>query len=507
MNLLSRKTETLLRNPLFSKENLGKAIPGSEHSVSVCMPTFESVIKYEKQNLAVLNSFCAGYPRFFLNPTVKKFFDTLGKNTIVFPSLNTALRAKRFYKKNTNSTEKPQIKNYHDFLFYFDFYRQSDFDIFFKYWQHTGEIISSRLAKALLEKKIANFSFKSQNSKRLSKKIKERISDLVGQKPEDIYLFPSGMAAIFFALRILNFLSEKKTGNLHTIQLGFPYVDTYKLQELFSKQNQLFCLGDSKNLEKYLRSNRISGLLTEVFTNPLLQTPDLEEIKSLGEKYVFPVVVDDTLAGFGNLELSKYADLLVSSLTKFFNGEGDLLAGSLVLSRQSAFYSQIKEFLRLNFEELVWEEDLKALEFNSRSYQTRIKKINQTTRKVAFFLKEKFPQKLEQIFYPDFDLKTRDNLKFLSSKKKNFGGGVISFVLKNPKENTAKFFDELRISKGPSLGTNYSLVCLYTLLAHFNNLEFAQRYGVNKYLIRLSIGLEEPEELTARLEEAFKNLS
>ena len=65
------------------------------------------------------------------------------------------------------------------------------------------------------------------------------------------------------------------------------------------------------------------------------------------------------------------------------------------------------------------------------------------------------------------------------------------------------FFDRLRISKGPSLGTNYSLACPYTLLAHYTELDWAARCGVSRDLVRLSIGLEEPADLIARLAEAL----
>jgi len=58
-----------------------------------------------------------------------------------------------------------------------------------------------------------------------------------------------------------------------------------------------------------------------------------------------------------------------------------------------------------------------------------------------------------------------------------------------------RFFDALSCDKGPSLGTNFTLACPYTILAHYNELEWAASYGVEKGLVRVSIGLEDREEL------------
>jgi cystathionine gamma-synthase len=62
----------------------------------------------------------------------------------------------------------------------------------------------------------------------------------------------------------------------------------------------------------------------------------------------------------------------------------------------------------------------------------------------------------------------------------------------------------MRFSKGPSLGTEYSLLCPYTLLAHYPELEWAQECGVPIELLRLSVGREPVDELQARLGEALK---
>ena len=66
-----------------------------------------------------------------------------------------------------------------------------------------------------------------------------------------------------------------------------------------------------------------------------------------------------------------------------------------------------------------------------------------------------------------------------------------------------KFYDSLSVNKGPSLGTNFTLACPYTILAHYTELDFAESFGISRYLIRVSVGLEEYEELERMFSDAL----
>jgi cystathionine gamma-synthase len=82
------------------------------------------------------------------------------------------------------------------------------------------------------------------------------------------------------------------------------------------------------------------------------------------------------------------------------------------------------------------------------------------------------------------------------------GGGLFSLVLDEPLR-APEFFDALRVSKGPSLGTNFTLACPYTLLAHYGELEWAESCGVARHLVRISVGLEQADDLCRRFDEAL----
>jgi cystathionine gamma-synthase len=82
-------------------------------------------------------------------------------------------------------------------------------------------------------------------------------------------------------------------------------------------------------------------------------------------------------------------------------------------------------------------------------------------------------------------------------------GSLMSILLKDSATEAPRAYDALRVSKGPSLGTNFSLVCPYTLLAHYPELEWAEKCGVHRDLIRISVGLEEEGDLISRFAEAL----
>src|SRR5690606_31777081 len=81
--------------------------------------------------------------------------------------------------------------------------------------------------------------------------------------------------------------------------------------------------------------------------------------------------------------------------------------------------------------------------------------------------------------------------------------GLFSIVLNDASHAAPAFYDHLRVTKGPSLGTNYTLACPYTLIAHYSELPWAQSHGLSPYLVRVSVGLEELDDLVERFDEAL----
>lgn len=117
---------------------------------------------------------------------------------------------------------------------------------------------------------------------------------------------------------------------------SFPYIDTLKITEKFGPGSIFYGFGSSEeldDLEKRLEGGeRFMALFTEFPSNPLLRTPDLERIRNLADKYDFCVVVDESVGNFINVNVLPYADIVVSSLTKVFSGDSNVMGGGCVFS-------------------------------------------------------------------------------------------------------------------------------------------------------------------------------
>ena len=101
--------------------------------------------------------------------------------------------------------------------------------------------------------------------------LKQRIAELTGDDEENVYLFPSGMTAVYTAYRIL----QQFRPELKSVQFGFPYVDSLKIQEKFGTGVHFYPHGneeDFSDLEKQLNDNKVMGLFCEMPSNPLFSS-------------------------------------------------------------------------------------------------------------------------------------------------------------------------------------------------------------------------------------------
>ncbi len=170
-----------------------------------------------------------------------------------------------------------------------------------------------------------------------------RIRGVAGLSEEDVYLYSCGMNSIFNAHQMM----LEARGSLKSIMFGFPYVDTLKILEKFGPGCIFYGHGSSEdldNLERRLKSGeKYLALFCEFPGNPLLKSPDLHRIWKMAETYDFGVVVDETIGNFINVHVLPYADIVVSSLTKVFTGECNVMGGSAVLNPQGRYYRALKK--------------------------------------------------------------------------------------------------------------------------------------------------------------------
>lgn len=325
-----------------------------------------------------------------------------------------------------------------------------------------------------------------------------------GLAEDDVYLYPCGMSSIFNTHRILMANAQAKGQEPRkSICFGFPYIDTLKILEkwgpgcIFYGHGSAACLDD---LERRLEAGeRFLGLFTEFPSNPLLNSADLQRIRILADKYDFAVVVDETIGNFTNVDVLSRADVAVSSLTKVFSGDSNVMGGSCVLNPQSKWYTELKQTMAREYEDNYWAEDAVFMERNSRDFISRSERINQNTEAVATTLQH--CPFVKQVYYPKCS-PSRPNYDACRTPNGGYGG-LLSVTFQHPEQAVA-FFDALAVQKGPSLGTNFTLACPYTVLAHYAEMEWASQWDVEPDLVRLSVGLEEPAELASKVDRALK---
>ncbi len=499
----------LFTDPLWQKEDLGHAIPDSPHAVSVCLPHWKHVIGYEEGDKAVIDQLETGYPRFVAHPDVAELFIAArdefckrdGKEmAMVFPSLGAAWRCADYLKQKTGASCKLESYGWYNLATLI--FPQEAYPVAWKYWQHSGEIISSRMAEAVLTDKPAEADLLEAGAK-ATDVVRARVAEHLGEKAGAVFLFSCGMGAISAVHRCLT----KMRPDLATAQVEFPYVDLMKVQQEFNPAglHDISVAGDDGGLSALKAAFEKSGgslaaVYTEVPSNPLLRTADLAGISHFLREKEVPFVIDDTLATSINIDAFQFADVVMTSLTKTFSGVGDVMAGAITVRSDSPFADELCELLASEESaNPLFAYDAIVLEENSRHYVERVEAINENAELIFEYLHQH--PAVERVYYP----KTETPGFYEAAMRSDESGysGLLSCVLKDSANASPSFFNALPVSKGPSFGTNYSLACPYTLLAHYGELDWAKERGVHRDLLRIWIGLEEPEDLIERFDSAF----
>lgn len=488
-------TRDLSANPAWQEEDLGHPLPDSAHACSVCLPTWDSIIGYEEGREKVVKRLRTGYPRFFKHPAVERLFAAAkaevasdNEEVIVLPTRNSVQRAHRWVELRAETAVR--ITSLHGLqVLVVPAKAKAEADA---YWRFTGEVVSSRQATDFLDGALREGSKSHLISRSLSK--------INGAAAEDIFIFASGMSAVTSVLRALPGVREGKK----TLQLEFPYVDSLKVQEYFGHGVVYLNEATGESFDEALqriRQGDFAGVFTEVPSNPLLRTVDLHRVAKACEDSKTPLIIDDSTAGPANVDALKFADVVTGSLTKWISGEGDVMAGMATVRADSPVAEALRESLKADSTETspLYIGDAEVLLSNMKDYAKRMVAVNANGTALAAWLAEH--PAVAEVWHPS--LTNRENYEKVMRKGGGYGG-LLSFVLKQPKK-TPKVYDALRLSKGPSFGTHFTLVCPYTQLAHYHELEWTEGCGVSPHLLRVSCGTEPFETLVAAFEVALTN--
>jgi len=485
---------------VFKPIKCGQTLPQNNvHAVSVSIPTLQDVIDYEEQTQGIQEKIKSGYPRFTLHPYLKLMAGFIKEKygipkhyeiVLLNSKKSVQIVSEKYFIHNPCEIDEPfgvilvlnnttQLKKVLTFI------------------QHVGCNLSSRFAQEyLLKNRVISTRHKEELEDEATayNTVVATLANAYEQPLENVCLAISGMNAIYGVLKGLKSI-QALNGRTVLIQFGWLYLDTMNLVQHHFKNSKIFYdITNLDLLEEYLEHNglKISAIITEVPTNPLVQTVDLIRLKILCVKYNIPLVIDSTLATAYNLDLKPYADILVESLTKFASGKADVLMGAMILNENSKIGFIKEEFFKHC--ETPYIKDIQRLAYEIKDYEARMNKINANTKELLEYF-EKQPY-IKKIYAPTHNKCSKHYLKY--QKNKMPYGGIISLEFNLPFQ---KVYDTLNFAKGPSLGAEFTLLMPYVYLAHYDMIiteegrEFLKQHHLPIDLLRVSVGCEDIEAI------------
>jgi cysteine-S-conjugate beta-lyase len=241
----------------------------------------------------------------------------------------------------------------------------------------------------------------------------------------------------------------------------------------------------------------------ETPTNPTLKVSDIEAIAKIARVHSCLLCVDNTFASPAlQHPLSLGADIVVHSATKYLGGHSDLIAG-LVVAKEKELGEKIK-FIQNASGAILSPFDSWLVIRGIETLHLRVQQHSRNAQAVAEWLQTN--PAVDKVYYPG--LTTHINHEIAKKQSKGFGG-IVSFTLKEDTEQSATSFvtNTNYFKLAESLGGVKSLLCHPAQMTHKSiPAEKRRAAGVADSLIRLSVGLEDVDDLIADLEQAFTKL-
>ncbi|KAF4334127.1 cystathionine gamma-synthase [Fusarium beomiforme] len=342
--------------------------------------------------------------------------------------------------------------------------------------------------------------------------LRTRIVDLLHRAPvdagkvkctaNDVFLYPTGMAAIFHLSVIFHntyhhLMEECPQGIKHSGKVNEDGLSAF--------ENWL------KHEKEEGRS--VSYAFVEVPGNPTLETANTKRLKELSEEYGFFLIIDDTISSFANIDVISHSDILLSSLTKSFSGYANVMGGSIVLNPASSHYQILQPIFKESYQNELFDSDAKVLLFNSKDFLERSKILNKNALAMANFLHEAIAHPdspVVNVQYPS-QLETKANydaiLRRATPELPGPGYGCLLTVEFSNVEVATAFYDHAGFYPSPHLGGHVTIMFAYNMVV-FGKKPHEKAYmhslGVREASVRISAGLENEEDLIDTLRDALE---
>lgn len=308
--------------------------------------------------------------------------------------------------------------------------------------------------------------------------------------------FASGLAAIDAVIKLLNPGDE-------VVSTNDLYGGSYRLfKQVFEKYGIKFHfigMQDASVIEAYINDNT-RMLWVETPTNPMMNVIDIATVSKLAKKHSLLLAVDNTFATpYLQQPLDLGADIVMHSATKYLGGHSDVVVGALVVKEKDL--ADKLYFLQNASGGVCGPMDSFLVLRGIKTLHVRMQRHCENCAKIAHFLKDH--PKIEKVYWPGFS--DHPNHEVASSQMRDFGG-MLSFIPKGGDyEAAVQIVEQLKVfTLAESLGGVESLAGHPASMTHASiPKEEREKSGVVDSLIRLSVGIEDADDLIADLEQAM----
>lgn len=309
------------------------------------------------------------------------------------------------------------------------------------------------------------------------------------------FALASGMSAVMCAFSIL------KPGD-HVILSDDIYGGTYEIVRTVFPNNKIetssIDLSELELVKKAIKPNT-KMIFIETPTNPMMKVADIEEISKIAKQHGIVVVVDNTLlTPLYQRPLTLGADIVVHSATKYLEGHNDTIAG-LVVVKDEKLAIAMRDYLKYQGACLAPLNAWLVLR-GIKTLELRMQRHTENTKQVAEWLRNH--PKVKKVYYIGFE----DHKDYAITKKQCSGfGGMLSFEV-DSRETALKLLEKVdMILFAGSLGGVESLISYPMVITHHEvPEEVREALGINDRLLRLSIGIENVEDIINDLKQALE---
>ncbi|MEA2568686.1 MAG: hypothetical protein QOI24_687 [Acidobacteriota bacterium] len=311
------------------------------------------------------------------------------------------------------------------------------------------------------------------------------------------FCFASGMSATDTVFRLLS------SGD-HVIAGENMYGGSYRLfSKVLTRYGLEFSYVDTANLDAVRKAIRPNTKLVflETPTNPMMTLTDIAACAEIAHAAGALVVVDNTFCSpYLQRPLELGADIVVHSTTKFLNGHSDSVGGVVILNSDEI--AEKIGFLQNAVGAILSPFDSWLVLRGTKTLAVRMKRHEENGMAMANYISNH--PKVKKIYYPGLADHPQHEL---AKKQMNGFGSMISFEL-GSHENAKKFLDRVRLcSLAESLGGVETLISHPETMTHASvPIEDRKRLGITPGLVRISVGIEDIEDLIADVENAFEGI-